>query len=285
MRNSQFFTVCSSKFVSSTFLLSAHELSLSFPMNLHPKKAGPYIQCINMQSSVVQGSVMLLKPNHRLGPTLIKQISVKKCLSSLNEALDWWQHASQECFKSLASRSFPKNPLLGSLTEGNYLGKWAFCQNRPIDSYRLSILLLPIEVLVPVKKPNSKNPTPDYLPPPKKPTQYQKSKKQKGCNPAKAFYFLLLLTESLHGEHSILPFLILQPISNKGSISSKLSIESHWPWPQNHLSLSHYQLRFLCRFFTVHFQIPSGLAGFQMAGKTWCSFRMQSHLTESTQCT
>lgn len=34
-----------------------------------------------------------------------------------------------------------------------------------------------------------KNPTPDFLPQPKKSNRYEKSKKQKGCNPAKAFFF------------------------------------------------------------------------------------------------
>lgn len=122
-------------------------------------------------------------------------------------------------------------------------------------------------------------------PPAKNPNQNPKIKKQKGCNRAKAFFFLLLLIESLHEEHSICPFLKLQPISNKSSISSKLNIKSHWPWLQNRLSLSHYYLRFQCRFFMVHFQIPSGLAGFQMAETTRYYFRMHSHLTESTQST
>lgn len=66
----------------------------------NPNKAGPYSH-IDMQSSLVQGSVMLLKPKHRLAPTLIKQINVKKCLSSVNDTLDQWQHAFQEFFKSL----------------------------------------------------------------------------------------------------------------------------------------------------------------------------------------
>lgn len=50
-----------------------------------------------------QGNVILLKPKYRVAPTLDKQINVKKCLSSMTDTLEQWQHASQEFFKSLAS--------------------------------------------------------------------------------------------------------------------------------------------------------------------------------------
>lgn len=94
---------------------------------------------------------------------------------------------------------------------------------------------------------NKQENNPRLPPPKKKAIKTQKARNKKVVNLQNFFIFFLLI-ESLHGELSTCPFLKLHPISNKSSISSKLNTKFHWPWPQNHLSLSHYHLRFQCNF-------------------------------------